>query len=202
MIVRSQIDACLSHSPGTNAKHFKAASEIDSYTSASSRLHVTDQINVIEAGQLVEQSSLVELKTRSVKNLEKGMLWKEELPQLIFSQTEQQFMGVHDGYGTFFEILRKSIDDPDAQEEAVKLRPAFYKLRALLGQLQDLAREKGRETRLSLVCRAGTREMDVYERLPSSNYIADVWLRRFYPGAVPRTQEKHSGFPSDAEYSF
>lgn len=166
-------------------------------------------IKVVSAGELVEQSSIIELKTQSYKTdktSRRSVDWCEHFPQLFFSQTPHHYLGVHEGGNVIrieHHLLDSSLlDEHQAIDSDNSARPSggakllksrqhlqqqsFDKLRALLQVIHDLVVAEGSSARLSLVCLS--RNMHVFKRISSANALPRAWMHRL--NNVPLNQKK------------
>jgi len=190
MLVRFSVDACIPE------KAPRSSPDVDDVLSAFSSLSVSGtsnartntaphgvsfgSLNIIPVGKaLVPQSTLVELKTRSAKNVQ-HFDWKSIWPQLYICRTPYLFIAVHEG-GMFEEVLTMKLgsSDPVVQSAAEKAKDGLNKLGIALtdivGRVIDEAKN-GEGRSLSLICRGG--KMELHERAKKGG-IPDELLRYF-----------------------
>jgi hypothetical protein len=116
------------------------------------------------AGALVPQNELVELAARTPNSAARGH--KELLWQLWLSQTPHYALAVHEG-GLVREVRRQHLhDSPALRAAADAAQGGLKRLRVLLDTVRRLVVERGRDTRLSLLCREGRLEVFVREGAP------------------------------------
>ncbi|KAH9919325.1 uncharacterized protein B0H18DRAFT_1096175 [Fomitopsis serialis] len=191
MVVRFEVDACIPTATSESAPRSQTAStDVDSLSSMLSGLAVasgasngpdidkdisTAELDVMRAGTLVPQSSLIEMTTRS-RNNAMNYDWIEAYPQLFLSQTPNHYLAVH-SRGNFEEITKRALEDAEMQRIEARLQGSFRKLRAALQTIQDLVVEHGERGRLSLVFRDGA--LQAFERKSSESCLPENTLRRF-----------------------
>lgn len=199
MVVRYEVDACFpppdEPDSSTSAEDTSAEDTLTSKASASAEDALTDAlsalsfseptpeptqqkpygINIIRAGTVAPQSSLVKVKTRSLRNYAL-FKWAQAYPQLLLGQTKTVMIGVHSA-GVFSETHTVELDSPKLEEVARSVQPGLRKLRRLLGELQDRVMERGKEARLSLVCRDGV--LQLMERSSGRPLLPQEILERF-----------------------
>jgi hypothetical protein len=205
MVVRFEVDACLPSKSTSRLKieapplAITSGDDVDSLalllsntqisepsSSAVSRVRHTPSTAIVKSdgapfleicavGNLVPQKDLIELTTRSERNAA-TFSWREAFPQLWLSQTPHHYLAVHNR-GTFSSIQRRTIEGEDLLAIAADAQQSFRKLRKVLGAIQELLIEQGREARLSLVCRNGV--LEVFERTDGRNVLPDKVLKRF-----------------------
>ena len=180
MVVRFEVDACIETS--FDDAGFCKATGRKTVSSPLLPLRQTSfgttsgvDVDVIRAGQLVPQSSLMEMTTRS-KRFANQYRWEENYPQLYLSQTPHHVLGIHDG-GLFHRTETRMLDDEEMRAIHTQSEDAFKKLRALLGTIQGLVVAYGKEGRLSLVCNRGL--LAVYEREDRESCLPEVVMNRF-----------------------
>lgn len=141
-------------------------------------LSTDEDIQIRDGGLLVSQSSLVEMTTRSQQSLARGFGWNRDFPQLFLSQTPHHFLGEHER-GLFRRIHKRTLEDTELVEQQRKQQPAFNKLAVLLKQIRELMIQMGKERRLSLVYRAQTGKLEIFERTSSEDALPSKWMQRF-----------------------
>ncbi|KAI0329008.1 hypothetical protein GY45DRAFT_1280600 [Cubamyces sp. BRFM 1775] len=198
MIVRFEVDACTaaldplgSTSQRTKTSRVSHETSVDELADALTGLGVSSSesrnassdgppsITVITAGSQVAQSSVVELVTRSERNVDQ-FDWNEQYPQLLLSDTPHLFLGVHNR-GTFQRIKKHALGSSELQqvETDAALQKTFRQLVAILRSIQQIVKTHGDRGRLSLVCEGGV--LQVYERIDNSDSgrLSDSDLARF-----------------------
>lgn len=146
------------------------------------------QLEVLDGGQLTSQSSAFDLKTRSIKVVDRDTLG-EELPRLWIMQVPN-FILAHHKYGTFCNIevsnIREDIEDWEKSHQA-----DLRRLSALLHRIISTALEK--EGTLLEIVRVQEGPLEIRERLPKagvafSEEVKAKWLK-WLGGAEEDTQE-------------
>ena len=187
MVVRFEVDACLEALPKRAPSSGRAT--VDdmigqlgglslSHTSTSpthTDISNSNDIIILSAGRLVPQSSILEMTTRSERNV-LTYDWKENYPQLFLSQTPHHFLAVHRA-GTFSRIEKRQLNDAELKERHAQNEPGFKRLHSLLVTIQELVIVHGNEGRLSLVCKDGL--LKVYERKREESFLPDEVMERF-----------------------
>ncbi|KAH9891861.1 hypothetical protein C8Q73DRAFT_792181 [Cubamyces lactineus] len=200
MIVRFEVDACTAprDTLGSTSQRTTGTSRVPRETSvdeladaltglgvsspASRDTSSTDSssITVINAGSQVAQSSVVELVTRSERNVDQ-FDWNEQYPQLLLSYTPHLFLGVH-SRGSFKQIKKYALGSSELRrvETDAGLQTTFRQLVAVLRTIQQVVKTHGDRGRLSLVCEGGG-VLQVYERIDNSDSgrLSDSELARF-----------------------
>lgn len=186
MLVRSVVEACEVSVPKAEASKASASAgtDVDDLTALLSGLsvqkaspHTIDRsgINIIHSGELVPQSSILEIKTKSAFNF-KGIDWDDYLPQLVLSQIPHLVVGLHDR-GLFHTVTHKKMDDSDVVAEKRKLDSKLRLLRDLLETIRRLVKGRGKDKRYALVYR--DRELRMYEKESSESCLPQEWMARF-----------------------
>lgn len=103
------------------------------------------------SGALVPQSSLIEIKTRSMK---KPLDWYEIYPQLHLSQTPWLYLAKHDR-GTFTAVEKHELRSGAMAEYARVAADGIGKLRKVLEEILSKVTQIGEGVPLSLVCISG-----------------------------------------------
>lgn len=194
MVVRFEVDACMPQAAGPSAQASRRqtdSTDLDSLSNMLSGLAVasdagtslqvdndvsTAELDVIRAGMIIPQSSLIEMTTRSVNNAQ-NYDWVEAYPQLFLAQTPHHFLAVHNR-GEFQRIEKRNISDTEMKKTEARLQGNFRKLRAALKTIQDLVVEHGERGRLSLVFRDGI--LEVLERRSQISCLPEEMLERFH----------------------
>ncbi|KAI0698101.1 hypothetical protein BC835DRAFT_684939 [Cytidiella melzeri] len=195
MVVRCEVDACLlpdagalprstSYDPEAAIKPSPRTVSADDLADAFSSLDVAatsspptmQDVNVVKGGTVVPQSSLIKIKTRSMRNVE-TFDWESAYLQLFLGQTCNLYLGVHQK-GRFEEVRKTAFDSPELKEAAKNTRPVLKKLGRLLDEILYIAIDYGNKGRLSVVCKSG--QLKVYERKGEEDFLLpeDV-LKRF-----------------------
>ena len=180
LVVRFEVDACY---PSANASSRGAA---DALADALSSLSVSGStanaggrtafgVTVIEAGSEVAQSALIELKTRSARNVE-SFDWADAYPQLYLGQTPTSIIGVHRS-GTFFEKREKKMNSPQLKDVARVAQRNLKQIGQLLREIRGLVKERGGERKFSLLCRSGV--LQLVERTSADSLLPVEVLERF-----------------------
>lgn len=185
MVVRFEVDACLEALPKRTTGRSGDGGVDDMInqlgglalfsTSASSSASTETDVTIFRAGQVVPQSSILEMTTRSERNVV-TYDWKESYPQLFLSQTPHHFLAVHRG-GMFSRIEKRKLDDRELKDIHAGIEQSFRKLYVLLKTIQDVVIGHGRRGRLSLVCKDGF--LKVYERMSQDSFLPDEVMKRF-----------------------
>ena len=180
MVVRFEVDACIETL--VDDEGFCKATGRKTVSSSLLPLRQTSfgttsgvDVNVIRAGQLVPQSSLLEMTTRSERFADQYR-WEENYPQLYLSQTPHHMLAIHRG-GRFHRTESRMLDDAEMRAIHTQYDDVFKKLRALLGTIQRLVVACGKEGRLSLVCRRGL--LAIYEREDRESCLPEAVMNRF-----------------------
>ena len=139
----------------------------------------TEEINVIHAGVLVPQSSLVEMGTKAEKriDLEGGIDWKEYFPQVFLSQTPHHYLALHQA-GRFKKIQIHSLKAGVFLEQQEKQQQTFNNLYVLLKKIKELVLSEGEENSLTLVFQINTKEFKIYERKTKTNLLPESWVQK------------------------
>ncbi|KAI0088709.1 hypothetical protein BDY19DRAFT_890744 [Irpex rosettiformis] len=192
IVVRCEVDACIDlekdedsqslsiETRGSNNTSPPKAVSADDLADALSSLSVTSSstpqdVKIVDGGAVVPQSSLVKIKTRSMRNVE-TFDWSAAYLQLFLGQTYNLYLGVHQR-GTFNEVREVNLETPEFQEAAKDMQPVLKKLGRLLDEILYIAIEYGHKGRLSVVCRAG--QLKVYERKDEASFLPKDVLARF-----------------------
>lgn len=132
-------------------------------------------IRIIRAGSPAPQESLIKIKTRSERNA-KAMDWRTIYPQLLLGQTHTTVIGVQ-RQGEFFKIRKATLDAAHLEVQRQRVQPALKKLRVLLEEIQNIALERGRDARISLLCQDGV--LSLVERVSDKELLPKYILQRF-----------------------
>lgn len=148
-----------------------------SITSASTKSTKSGQLEVVDGGQLTPQSFAFDLKTRSIKAIDKDTLG-EELPRLWMMQIPN-FILAHHRSGAFCNIevsdIRDEIETWEKSHQA-----DLHRLSALLHRIIATALEK--EGTLLEIVRVQEGALEIRERLPDvgvafSAEVKEKWLK-------------------------
>ncbi|KAF8516443.1 hypothetical protein BU17DRAFT_92788 [Hysterangium stoloniferum] len=193
MLVRYRTDACLPTQPAGNVVATKKTNDFNDLSAAFGNLtvHQTEReiikiptfdgnhLNIITEGNLVPQSSLLELKTRSIKSVD-NFDWNESYPQLLLSQTPHMFVCVHD-HGTFTEVRKKTLEELKTGEVARKTADGLRKLKRILEEIREIVLGEGEGAMLSLVCKKEGKEIVLYKREGTGASLPKEMLQKFEP---------------------
>ena len=188
MVVRFEVDACLSTGSGSRVPKTKTASvddladalggmAIQNRTSATTKTaspsSTSPIIDIVRAGTQVPQEALIEVTSRSAFFLNQ-LDWNELYPQLALSQTPALYLGVHER-GVFTKLNEWHLDGtrttgssnttaPDISAQRQETGVQMVRLARLLEDVQELAiaRGPGPAGSFSLVGEDG--ELRVYGR--------------------------------------
>lgn len=147
MLVRCEADAC--YAPGTtgSADHL-----LDALSSLSIAQKPASQrmngLTVVSAGQVVPQSDLIKIKTRSKI---RGISWELLCAQLRLGDTPTHFIGVHGVDGVFTEIIERKLETPDFEKQEPQVQRALNKLHRLLEEIHVAVLQKGVGAKLSII---------------------------------------------------
>lgn len=179
MIVRFEVDACIEMLPQATPQGRSFSTNMTrKLNDSASSLHSASgvDVDVIRAGQLVPQSSIVELATRSERGAN-YFDWTESYPQLWLSQTPHHFLAVH-YKGLFHRLETRTLDDDEMKYVHAEFEGTFKKLRALLETIQEIVVKHGKGSCLSLVCKDGI--LAVHEREGRDGCLPDEVMNRFH----------------------
>ncbi|KAL0960466.1 hypothetical protein HGRIS_005509 [Hohenbuehelia grisea] len=185
IIVRFEVDACLPSpsSTATGASVDDLADQLAEVALTTSPGSGNDTLSSsppplqVRAGGSwnVEQSSLIEVTTRSSFNAE-NFDWKEAFPQLWLSQTQHHFMAVHDR-GVFSSMRKARLDSEGMVSLEKESQWGFKMLRKVLEEIQKVVIGYGETGRLSLVCENGA--LSIWERKMEDGCLPDELMRLF-----------------------
>ncbi|KDR82523.1 hypothetical protein GALMADRAFT_58125 [Galerina marginata CBS 339.88] len=179
MVVRFEVDACI---PPVAKYPRKSISTIDELTDSMNSIKISPasrvgQLQIFEGGSAVSHTAVVELTTRSQKNImDNGFDWKEAYPQLFFSQTAHHFLAVHQR-GRFIDIQKRKITSEELQAIEKDAQVELKKVRKALEFVQQIAIEHGKKGRISLVCIDG--ELKVYQRHNDESCLPEQIMNLF-----------------------
>ncbi|TFY73206.1 hypothetical protein EWM64_g10806 [Hericium alpestre] len=163
MVVRFEVDACLS--PGKGAAELHILEDSLSTPIVSPGVTICQGLRIIRAGSEVSQESLVELKTcREIRNC---VQWSQVFPQLYLSGTPWLHAGFHEN-GTFSRVETRNM--VEMQEQRSNFEPRLQQLGQTLKTIQELAVTHGKNTRLSLVLQ--DRRLSVYKRASKESFLS------------------------------
>lgn len=150
MLVRFEVDACNYTAPSVSAPNVVPKP-------GRPRNGSTDSgITIIPAGRLVPQTSLLELKTRSVLS---NVNTRDFYPQLLFSQTPTVLLARHER-GTFLSCEPLYLVDMVEEEEGAQR--GLKMTGDVLVELRELAMGHWEGGKFSWVCCGD--KLDVFER--------------------------------------
>ncbi|KZP03187.1 hypothetical protein FIBSPDRAFT_688699, partial [Athelia psychrophila] len=118
-------------------------------------------LTIRHGGQMVPQSSLIELKSGRIK-------WPEVYPQLYVSQTPWLYKAAHEN-GQFHKVTKVGLVSPEMEEVAEKSNVKFERLRGALQTIKDIVVKAGPKGRLSFVLEG--KELQVYDRESQSSCL-------------------------------
>lgn len=187
-VVRFEVDACYAPRVAAPAR----GNDADDLASVLSTLRVSGGsstrrpanaqttefgVTVIEAGTVVSQSSLIELKTRSARNVD-SFDWNDAYPQLYLGQTPTSIIGVHRS-GEFFERRTRQLDSPEMAVVARNAQSRLKQLVELLEQIRGLVRQRPgvKRTLVYKDC-----QLKLVERTSPASLLPAAVLRRFDAG--------------------
>jgi len=186
IVMRFEVDACYPSDPPPTSSQPRTshlptddddalADTLSSLNLSSAPSTVTSGLRTIRGGKQVPQSSIIELKTRSERSAQ-SLDWTDIFPQLFLSQTPHQIIGVHQR-GRFFQLLEKNLQSAEMKAIERTCQPGFKRLRRALADIRNVAITRGKNARLSLVCRNGV--LQVMERTAAPSCLPDEILGRF-----------------------
>ncbi|EIN10493.1 hypothetical protein PUNSTDRAFT_132583 [Punctularia strigosozonata HHB-11173 SS5] len=161
ILLRSAVDACTGEqSVESLTSSFSALGSSDG-TSSDSADRVVSGVSVKQSHprELVPQSSLIELKTRSVR---KEMDWDEVFPQLYLSQTAWLHIARHER-GKFSAPEKVELSSPQMLAHAKEAEESTMgMLKKTLEEVLVVVRREGEGTPLCLTCIGG--KLSLYKR--------------------------------------
>jgi len=116
--------------------------------------------------KLAAQSSLIEMKTRASH---RPLDWAEAYPQLYLSQTTYLYLAQHNR-GNFSHVEKVSLAGDTMKVYAKQAEAGMGKLKSVLDEVLDVARQKGHGVGLSLVCEKG--RLTLYKRKQGTGKVA------------------------------
>jgi hypothetical protein len=155
VLLRFEVDACT----GTKS----TGASVDDLAAALADLGVAPKASAVATGQkskfglsiirttprtIVDQSSLIEMKTRASH---KALDWDEAFPQLYLSQTPYLYLAKH-SRGEFIAVEKVALGGDGMRVHAQRARAGLAKLRAVLTEVLNAVREAGSGVELCLVC--------------------------------------------------
>lgn len=176
IVVRYEVDAY----------HVPAQSPVDALAGQLSTLAVAPApdnsapdvsaiVGVERAGEIIPQTSLVKMKSRS--RTSKSQFLEAAYLQLHLGQIPAICIGVHDGKGTFNMVDILSYHSERFYTAREKARAPLRRLRRLLEDIRDVIKERGPDVQLSLVFREG--ELLLMQRGDDDAILPPALLRRF-----------------------
>ncbi|RFU76580.1 geranylgeranyl pyrophosphate synthetase [Trichoderma arundinaceum] len=153
--------------------HFESLS----INSSSVRLTDATPLEVVDGGQLTPQSTIFDLKTRSIRSIDQDTLGNE-LPRLWAMQIPK-FILAHHKHGLFCNIEVSDIQE-EVQNWEKSHQPDLNRLSALLCRIIATALEK-KDTLLEIV-RVQGGPLEIRQRLPDagvafSEQVKEQWLK-------------------------
>ncbi|KAG7444159.1 uncharacterized protein BT62DRAFT_981780 [Guyanagaster necrorhizus] len=188
MVVRFEVDACISVKPGARAPVTSSSSSsatVDELSNLLSAVNIgppttsiipvtpSRSLTVKSGGSYVPQNAIVELTTVSERRRPQ-FDWYEQYPQLFLSQTSLHFLGIHDR-GYFHAVEKNELNALSQQARIVQ--PSLKKLVKVLKIIQELVVKNGMTSRLTLI-RDGER-LKVYERRSEESCLPKRYLVKF-----------------------
>jgi hypothetical protein len=167
MVVRYEVDAAYP-STSTAAAKLEPTGDVDDLAVLLSGASLTNTagktiagLSIVRAGATVPQDNILELTTRSTRNV-LNFDWAEALPQLLLSRTPSHILGVHER-GTFDELRKSSLGSAALRAAEAQAQSGLQGLRSVLETIQDTLLENAVGKKVSLVCKSG--KLKVYERV-------------------------------------
>jgi hypothetical protein len=135
-------------------------------------------ITVLAGGISVQESSIIEIKTKKGSPGGRHISWREHYPQLYFSQTQHLFAAAHQD-GMFHTVTKANIRD--ANNTASAAAEKLIKLHDALKSIQEVVIKGRLKGRLSLVCQNG--ELEVVPRRDRASCLPKDVMLRFSTGS-------------------
>lgn len=173
--------------------------------SCSSNADDGDEIQIVPAGSLVPQSTLIELATMRQRSFDYyGFKWAEAFPQLLLTCTPHHFLGLYEdsesrvprkytnklGVNTrkeearaavqaeFKTVRKRLIGDPDMLDVEKELQGAFRMLREVLGLIKEYMVGRGKKGgKIALVRKGET--LSVHEMEQDKDCLPEKWMQVF-----------------------
>lgn len=187
-------------SPETSVKSSSKSSDesdlnqIQDLGVSDSPVNTTCKLDVSKGGDVVPQSSIFDLKTRSVNTRQKDHLG-EQLPRLWISQITQLLLAYHKG-GVFEE---KDIEIMDIKSDMDKWQdsnqPSLNRLAALFHLIIDSVRSS-KDGKLEIVCSDGG-SLEIRKQLPDAGVILSEPVKKQWKAWLDSKHEK--AHQSDSE---
>lgn len=183
MVVRCEVDAfdpsatqATANERPEDLNNSKRSSRLPSAQKAKKSINKEGVgLTVKHGGSVVAQSSIVELKSKSMTVNSTGCLrWAEVYPQLYVSQIPWCYKAIH-RKGTFGTIEKIPLASMDKVGD--RLKDSLRKLVLALYAIQRVVKEGGRDGRLSLVLRGG--ELKVFGRTSLNSCLPKEVMARF-----------------------
>ncbi|KDQ06416.1 hypothetical protein BOTBODRAFT_181611 [Botryobasidium botryosum FD-172 SS1] len=135
----------------------------------------TSEINIVRAGKLVPQASIMELKSRSTRAV---IDWKGVWPQVFFSATPTTVLGRHER-GKFVSVERKSLEEMDSAY-AEEAEAGFGKLIQALREIRAVVLSRGKGPGVAFVfMKDGRGSIEVYEKESEHPGVSPELLARY-----------------------
>lgn len=181
MVVRFEVDAAIPPPAKYPRRSISSIDEITKMMSEASLSRTTrfagGQLQIMEGGNQVASTAVVELTTRSQMTLKThGFDWKDTYPQLFYSQTAHHFLAIHQR-GRFVDIQKRKLTSDELQAVEDDAQVELKKVRKVLDLIRETVIEHGSEGRISLVCVDG--ELKVYKRTSDESCLPDQTLSLF-----------------------
>jgi len=180
LVVRFEVDACLpsptstTNDAGDDLADMVSDLTISSTTSSSSSSANIPSLKIVRGGRVVPQSSLMELRTRSITS--KNTNWKDTFPQLYLSQTPLHYLAIHEE-GNFSVVRKSRTGEGTLVYAEAGLQQGLRKLKTVLETIHRLVKERGLEGRVTLICTEGT--LKLYERSDHESCLPSNMLALF-----------------------
>ena len=139
------------------------------------------ELNVVRAGTLVPQSSILEFATRSARWLDRTRV-DDTFLQLFLTQTPAHHIAVHER-GTFDRVDRQELASAEfaAIAQSAAVRASLMRFVTVLRKVQELVKVHGQAGQVSLVCERGKLEM--FGRMGQEGLLGEKELERFSTGS-------------------
>ena len=117
------------------------------------------RIFVLQAGHLIPQRSIIEIKTRNAKF---PTTIQQNMPQLWFSNTRHLYVGLHH-WGAFVEVKKHTVSDGINASWESSMKEELGKLADLLGRIIEAARGNTSGARMRVRCSGGTLKLEDWD---------------------------------------
>ena len=140
---------------------------------------VEDGIRIVRAGELVPQTSILEIKSRWLF-CGHPLNWDHYLRQMALSHTPRVIVGIHQDDGEYQEIRQCALQDADTTQHGENHSRRIVMLRRLLDDIIVFARGRGTGAKLALAYRGGNyRELRFYDRSAGGSCLPEKWMKKF-----------------------